>query len=40
MIKIIRGEKNGTYGIVKRITENKNRWMLIVVNLRDDRDDS
>ena len=34
------GEKNGTYGIVKRIAENRNRWKLIVVNLRDDGDDN
>ena len=29
------GEK-GTYEMVKRIAENRNRWKLIVVNLRDD----
>ena len=34
------GEKNGTYGMVKRIAEKKNRWKLIVVNLRDDGDDN
>ena len=34
------GEKSGTYGMVKRIAEKKNRWKLIVVNLRDDGSDS
>ena len=34
------GEKYGTYSMVKRIAEKKNRWKLIVVNLRDDGDDS
>ena len=33
-------EKNGTYGMVKRIAENRNRWKFIVVNLRDDGDDN
>ena len=40
MIKIIPVEKNGKYGMVKRIVEKKNRWKLIAVNLRDDGDDS
>ena len=30
--------KNGTYGMIKIIAEKKNRWKLIVVNLRDDGD--
>ena len=34
------GEKNGTYVMVKRIAENRNRWKLIVVNLRDDGNDN
>ena len=32
------GEKNGTYGMVKRMAEKKNRWKFIVVNLRDNGD--
>ena len=40
MINIIPVKKNGTYGMVKRIAEKRNRWQLIVVNLCDDGDDN